>query len=118
MNSAPFAIDVQIGERLRLRRIECGFSMAALGKLVSLSDQQISKYERGQHRVYAGKLFELSGALSIPITYFFDHLEIPQGDSYSRELIELARIYKTIDDPATRKKLRDLARTIAPGGGP
>ena len=43
-----------------------------LAKAVSLSFQQVQKYERGANRVSAGRLYELARALSVPIQYFFD----------------------------------------------
>ena len=43
-----------------------------LAKAVSLSFQQVQKYERGANRVSAGRLYGLARALSVPIQYFFD----------------------------------------------
>ena len=43
-----------------------------LARAVSLSFQQVQKYERGAKRVSAGRLYGLARALSVPIQYFFD----------------------------------------------
>ena len=42
-----------------------------LARAVSLSFQQVQKYERGAKRVSAGRLYELAWALSVPIQCFF-----------------------------------------------
>lgn len=113
MTETPLAIDISIGKRLRFRRGELGLTGRGLAEKVGVSAQQISKYELGHYRLYASKLFEISGALDVPVTYFFEGLA-GVDDSFNRELIELAKGYRKISDAETRKKVRDLVGTLAP----
>lgn len=59
--------NVGIGRRIRLRRKEMGLSQTALGVLVGLSCQQIQKYEKGDTRIAASRLHQLSLALATTV---------------------------------------------------
>ena len=68
-------IDRHVGKRIKSRRLIRGLTQEELAAAVYLSFQQVQKYERGANRVSAGRLYELSKALSVPIQYFFDDFE-------------------------------------------
>lgn len=79
------SIDAHIGSRLRLRRLMLGISQESLGERLSVTFQQIQKYEKGTNRVSASRLYEMAQIFDVPIDYFFDgltgeedHLQ-PQG---------------------------------------
>ena len=65
-------IDQYIGSKIRLRRTMLGISQQKLGELLSLTFQQVQKYERGFSRVGGSRLFQVSQVLEVPISYFFD----------------------------------------------
>ena len=67
----PSRVDILVGARVRIRRKELGLSSPELSKKLGVSQQQVRYYERGTHRISAGLLYELSRALSVPITYFY-----------------------------------------------
>src|ERR1700751_3532290 len=68
-------IDRHVGARIRERRIMLGLTQQQLADLIGVTYQQAHKYERGINRVSAGRLFEISHVLSVPVSYFFDGLE-------------------------------------------
>lgn len=68
------SIDAHIGSRLRLRRLMRGISQESLGELLSVTFQQLQKYEKGTNRVSASRLYEMAQILDVPIDYFFDGL--------------------------------------------
>jgi transcriptional regulator with XRE-family HTH domain len=47
-------------------------TQADLAKAVSVSFQQIQKYEKGVNRVSASMLFNIAKALDVPVSYFFE----------------------------------------------
>jgi transcriptional regulator with XRE-family HTH domain len=65
---------VIIGRRLRARRRLMGLTQAAVGKACGLSFQQVHKYESGLMVVSASRLWKLSKALGVPVSYFFEGL--------------------------------------------
>jgi DNA-binding XRE family transcriptional regulator len=64
-------LDLLIGKRLRERRILLAITQEELAQRIQLSPQQLQKYEIGENRVSAARLFRLSQILEVPITWFF-----------------------------------------------
>lgn len=71
---ATNAVDRHIGTKLRGRRLEIGMSQEKLADLLGITFQQIQKYEKGANRVAASRLYDMSKALDVSVTYFFDGL--------------------------------------------
>ena len=65
-------IDQYMGSKIRLRRTMLGISQKRLGDLLSLTFQQVQKYERGFSSVGGARLFQIAQVLEVPISYFFD----------------------------------------------
>jgi transcriptional regulator with XRE-family HTH domain len=134
----PSPIDIHVGSRIRLRRTLLGMSQERLGEALGLTFQQVQKYERGVNRVGASRLFDLSRVLDVPISFFFDDLPESLASTYGshlnrrgtgfsdmqdgftddalnrRETLELVRAYYRITDPAVRKRVFDLIKTMGP----
>lgn len=122
----PNPIDVHVGSRVRLRRTLKGMSQEKLAEAVGLTFQQIQKYERGLNRIGAGRLYQFSRVLEVPVTFFFDDmppeaeeelgLAAAQGgdeDPMARgETLELVRAYYRINDPVIRKRVFELAKSL------
>ncbi len=69
-------MDRHVGKRIWLRRRELGFSRRKLGAIIGVGLKQVNKYELGINRVSAGRLYEIAGALGVPVGYFFQEAEI------------------------------------------
>lgn len=130
----PTLIDAHVGMRIRARRGLLGMSQKDLGAKVSLTFQQIQKYERGANRIGSGRLYEFSKILGVPISYFFDEMSA-ELQSYAekgskrgkplpasapdasimdrRETLELVRTFYTIDDTLVRQRFLELMRESA-----
>lgn len=128
----PDNVDVHVGQRLRVRRSLLGMSQEKLAESVGLTFQQVQKYERGINRISAGRLFQFSKILDIPVGYFFDQLggdlasesyglsdneqEAFGSDNdimHSKETIELVRTYYSIKDEKKRKEMLRFVKTMA-----
>jgi transcriptional regulator with XRE-family HTH domain len=116
-------IDIHVGMRLRMRRTLLGMSQDQLGRALDLAFQQIQKYERGDNRISAGRLFDFCRVLSVPISYFFEDIEPSRADDSAesaqdpllrRETLELVRAYCRIGNPNTRRGLLQLLASMAP----
>ena len=68
------AIDAHVGARLRLRRMLLGMSQEKLARTIGLSFQQVQKYECGNNRIGAGRLYDLSRALDVPVSFFYEDI--------------------------------------------
>ncbi len=130
----PRPVDVHVGSRVRLRRTMLGMSQEKLGAAIELTFHQVLKYERGTNRIGASRLYQLGNVLDVPVSYFFDDMppEIAQtgqrrlfGFSESeaavyevdtlakRETLELVRAYYRIKNEKVRKRVFELAKTVA-----
>jgi Predicted transcriptional regulators len=117
----PDPIDVHVGGRLRLRRTLLGLSQTELARAVSLTFQQVQKYESGANRVSASRLYHIAEALDVPVSFFFD--DVPRLDGLSdtpkpqfepdRELLELTRNYRSITDAEVRRGIYELVKRLA-----
>ena len=65
---------MHVGKRVRLCRLLLGISQKKLGRSVNLTFQQVQKYERGTNRIGTSRLDQLSQALDVPVSYFFDDM--------------------------------------------
>src|ERR1700744_3568106 len=65
-------VDIQVGSRVRIRRMLVGMSQERLGNLLNLTFQQVQKYEKGVNRIGAGRLFVGGRILGVPIEYFYE----------------------------------------------
>ena len=130
----PNPIDVHVGQRIRSRRTLLGMSQEKLGEAIGLTFQQVQKYERGANRVGSSRLFDLARVLDVPISYFFEDMPhsvqekspsklmgvaTPPSVEYEpdpmakRETLELVRAYYRISDPAVRKRIFELTKSLA-----
>jgi predicted transcriptional regulator len=66
------AIDAYIGARMRERRLAFNISQNQLGNELGVSFQQIQKYESGQNRVSAARLFDICKALNVSLSSMFE----------------------------------------------
>ncbi|MFI4987205.1 MAG: helix-turn-helix domain-containing protein [Alphaproteobacteria bacterium] len=118
-------VDIEIGSRIRLRRAMLGLSQKQLGDAITLTPQQVQKYEKGTNRIAASTLFIVAEALNVPMSFFFDGLPKRQLDGHEtdyamlvdrRETLDLLRAYHKVDDPKLRRHFIDFIRHIARAG--
>lgn len=128
----PHPVDIHVGARIRLRRTLLGMSQEKLGDALSLTFQQVQKYEGGKNRVGASRLFEISQILDVPIEFFFEDMsqetstarsaggtapiagvEFDRDPLAKSETLELVRAYYRIFDSRVRKKVFELTKAVA-----
>ena len=111
------AIDRHVGARIRERRIMLGLSQQQMADMIGVTYQQAHKYERGINRISAGRLYEITRVLNVPITYFFEGLDITEDDETlnprQRMCLELARNFASISNQRHQEALSQLARALA-----
>ncbi|HLI66213.1 MAG TPA: helix-turn-helix domain-containing protein [Caulobacteraceae bacterium] len=119
MAAKPDPIDVDVGARIRARRVFLGLSQTKLAKALGLTFQQVQKYERGDNRVSASTLVRVGKALDITVAALvgeegggpsdgpmFRHLAAPGA-------FDLVEAYARISDAEVRRAVLRLTRTLA-----
>lgn len=129
-NKLPSGIDRVVGQRIRWRRRELKLSQEQLADLLSLTFQQVQKYEKGVNRVSAGRLFEIASVMGVTVNYFYDGAaeqlaedtgrvaETPNGEAprapvLDGETIDLIAAFQKIEDASLRKSLLNTVRAAA-----
>jgi transcriptional regulator with XRE-family HTH domain len=122
-------IDVQVGNRVRIRRMLIGMSQERLGDMLGLTFQQVQKYEKGVNRIGAGRLFEVARILNVPVDFFYEGVSAQlAGQSGTSELegtppvmefvssgegLQLSLAFMKIKDAKVRKRVLDLVKSLA-----
>ena len=111
------SVDRHVGARIRERRIMLGLSQQQMADMIGVTYQQAHKYERGINRISAGRLYEITRVLNVPIAHFFEGLEDGDSENSSnprqRMCLELARNFANIDNEKHQEALSQLARALA-----
>jgi transcriptional regulator with XRE-family HTH domain len=114
-------VDVLVGKRIRMRRVQKSLSQSELADALGLTFQQVQKYEKGASRVSCSRLFEIAQRLDVPIIYFFcddggnidtravQHLD--PGDL--KDGMRLVAAFGKIGSRAVRQKFLDLLESVA-----
>ena len=120
----PHKVDVHVGQRIRQRRWLTGMTQQRLAELVGIKFQQIQKHETGANRVSASRLWDITFALNVDVSHFFEGLEaekpqpekaldnIPADLSGDKEAMDLIRSYYAIPENQ-RRRLFELARVLS-----
>lgn len=119
---------------MRMRRMLVGMSQEALGNALGLTFQQVQKYEKGANRIGASRLYHISKILDVNISFFFEDMadNLADGPKYgggfaeadeqsgyvvdflqSTDGVALMKAYVKITDPAIRRRILELVRTLA-----
>ncbi len=120
----PHPIDVIVGKRIRLRRLQLSLSQTDLGQKLGVAFQQVQKYEKGTNRVSCSRLYEISKILDVPVTYFFSSsgdnsasLEVAVAEQFDvpelKDGFRLMTAFRQIQNNAVRKNVIALVETVA-----
>lgn len=126
-----YLIDAYIGERIRMRRHILGMSQTDLGQKIGVTFQQIQKYEKGNNKIVASKLYDLAKIMDVSIGYFFDNFKSTENNkdylndnqaefqyndkhhSSTREAITLVKLFNNIPSQTTKKRLLLLLKSLS-----
>ena len=112
-------VDVHVGKRIRHRRWMIGMTQQQLAEKVGIKFQQIQKYETGANRVSASRLWDISQAMEIPVSFCFEGLESQVEDEHvvgdmlsDKEALQLVRAYYAMPE-SQRRQIFELARVLS-----
>ena len=113
--------DVDVGLRIRARRMAKGMSQTELGEQLGVTFQQVQKYEKGVNRVGAGRLVRIAEALDVPVSFFFGATDV--GSEETRAILgfldtgyslRLLRAFSRIPPGPVQRAVVELVESIAP----
>jgi transcriptional regulator with XRE-family HTH domain len=115
-------VDAHVGQQVRRRRNFLGLSQSDVAAALSVTFQQVQKYERGTSRLSASRLLQLSELLRVPVAYFFAGLpgyersdgeeELASSVAEDRQALQLVRHFHAIPGDQPRQEFLELVRAL------
>lgn len=123
-------IDQYVGSRVRAARRIRGINQGQLAERLGLTPQQVQKYESGQNRISASRLYLMARLLGVPVGFFFEGLPtgprlwqwlasddpVEGADDEAlrhRENQDIVAAFERIEDPKTRRRILTIMADIA-----
>lgn len=94
-------VDIAVGEMIRALRFKNNMTQADLSQVLSISFQQIQKYETGKNRVSASMLAKIAAAFNVPVGHFFGGSPLSNSPP-DKQISELLDRFEKMSD---RKKM-------------
>ncbi len=118
MSATPDPIDIDVGARIRARRVFQGLSQTRLAHALGLTFQQVQKYERGDNRVSASTLVRAAVALDTSVAALVGEDGAQSGKPMFRHLampgaFDLLDAFAKIADPEVRRAVVRLTKTLS-----
>jgi transcriptional regulator with XRE-family HTH domain len=116
----PDPLDVMVGAKIRIFRIERGMSQSELAGKIGVAFQQVQKYEKGINRVGASRLSRIAAVLGISVGDLFEaagekpaNLKSPFRLLAERDALRVLTAFSRTSDPRVRRAIAHLVETIA-----
>ena len=123
----PNLVDIAVGKRVRLLRLQAGMSQTTLGEMLGVTFQQVQKYEKGTNRIAGSRLTGLARVFKCDVNHLFSDTGDVMGNSAgaatdwivdlatsSNAMRQLLEHLATIrDDHDLIASLRDVAGRLA-----
>ncbi len=95
-------------------------SQTALAEKLNISFQQVQKYENGTNRVGSGRLWHISKALDVPISYFYEGLEdagtpddIRNASVLPKDTLRVARQLNELPEGQIKQQIFQLVKACS-----
>jgi transcriptional regulator with XRE-family HTH domain len=109
------AADLVVGANLRRLRADAGVTLSELAEALSISHQQLQKYETGANRISAGMLYELARFFVVPYDQLFEGADTAQDED--ADLIRARRkchiVVDRADSGATLEAMAKVLRAMS-----
>jgi transcriptional regulator with XRE-family HTH domain len=124
----PNPIDQHVGSRIRMRRLMMKMNQTELSRRLGLTWQSVQKYEKGDIRIGASRLEQISRILQVTPAFFFEGAprpvqtrsegkEAPPPDYVTeflatRDGLALAKAFARVRDIKLRRRIVRLVAEI------
>jgi transcriptional regulator with XRE-family HTH domain len=101
----------EIGHKIKMLRQQGGLSQERLAEMISVSFQQVQKYENGQTTLNIVKIQQIAEALQVPVTEFLSFAPTNQV-RLTNEEDELLQAYRRIKNGELRGCILKLVENV------
>ena len=117
MKTIANPVDAHVGQRIRLRRQTLRIELGRLAQSIGVTSDELELFETGMSRIGADRLQRAAIALSVEISFFFSGTEaspfLNSDPTLVADALELNRAFFLVRDLAARRKIVDLANSLA-----
>jgi len=118
-------VDAYVGRRIRLGRTLRGMTQDHLATLLSLTYQQVHKYEKGVNRISAGRLIQVAEILGVTVGFFYEDVPCSPSEPAeewspriveflgTEEGVQFGKAFVRIKEPQIRRGLFNLILLLA-----
>ena len=109
-----------LGSKLRMRRLALGLTQTKVAQAISVTFQQIQKYEKGTNGISSLRIMQLANFLKVPVVFFFEDFPLYQ-ESVDNNLANqknedlnysfLAKLFSSLSDQQKEKIFKVLNNT-------
>lgn len=118
----PSSFDILVGQNLRtIRKLKCE-SQSALANAVGVTFQQVQKYERGENRISATRLYLAAEFFDIDLISFFEgYKDAPKKPSkkgvnifnFDNQTIDMIGLFTKIEDKELKKSFLRMLKKLS-----
>jgi len=106
-------VDKHVGQKLRDKRRDMNMSQQDIAEILTISYQQLQKYECGANRISAGRLYMLATILGVNISYFFDGLPATETTNLNKTAESvLSDSLASLSNGTIRNAMEELVQAI------
>jgi len=107
----------RVAETIRATRMQRGFTQTDLARSIGVTSQQMHKIETGQSAITVGRLFTIAEILEVEPVRLLEAVDQAgerkqPSPAPTREVWELARLFRTLPDDRTRQAVTRMIRAI------
>lgn len=107
-------MDLEIGHRIRTRRLELGMSQEAVADALGVTFQQLQKYEKGVNRVAATTLYRLAQVLETHTTALLpDETSKGRKTTLSSDARKIVEAYAQLAPSDQRAVMSSIASSLS-----
>ena len=113
---SPTDVDVIIGQNLKKIRKSMGVSQSELADKIGITFQQIQKYEKGVNRLAVSRLIDISHALNVNVSTFYDNIISPNKLDilkYDETILQMAHKISLVKNKEKLDLIHDLIRVLS-----
>jgi transcriptional regulator with XRE-family HTH domain len=107
-------LNILCGSNLKTIRKLNKYTQKDIADMLTLTFQQIQKYEKGDNRISAASLFYLLRILNVDISVFFSSLgdKKSQSEGFTAEDIQLFHLIRNTKNKKTKKALINVIKAL------
>lgn len=105
-------MDIHVGKKIRIKRKQNGYTGKDIAKIIGITSQQFSKYETGQNKISASRLYDVAIVLRTSIDYFFYGQDYVNDAKNNKQEVKFIKSLSKIKGKKFKDNVIHLVRSL------